>query len=70
MVEKDNSTKPELLPCPFCGKSVSEWSTHTQKGYKTKIRCGRCTVTMSFCSRVHGKLAVKEMTIANWNRRA
>jgi len=65
MATKDNTTKPELLPCPFCGDSESLVVENDNSGstYCYVVFCDGCTA-IGPCD------DNKEGAIADWNRRA
>ena len=55
MSAKNNTTKPELLPCPFCGEKSNLWTYISP--FAAKIECGQCGIYLNgSCVRTAYKL--------------
>ena len=68
MSEKNNTPKPELLPCPFCGCSMSiesnrDW--HHLGGYHDE----NCVLS-DFVVTYAADDEQRELLVADWNTRA
>ena len=71
MPEKNNSTKPELLRCPFCGNDniriMSAWTICEQS---RNDYAAHCSLNNNGCGAT-GRYSVETTAAANaWNRRA
>ena len=76
MSDKDNTTKPELLPCPFCGGAVSmivrdDGSGHGESYDLVTIQCDPCGASVSRGSYKDYMVEQRKVcAIKTWNRRA
>ena len=67
MNTKDNTTKPELLPCPFCGCDKPELSVPAATPDMICVRCPDCWAKSLY---VLGILSGPVDAVEAWNRRA
>jgi len=66
MNDKDTTTKPELLPCPFCGEMPNDRLSTDGSLYVIECTGEECF----FKPRHTDYLRYKTLIVNEWNRRA
>ena len=71
MSETDSSTKPELLPCPFCGNDdiriMSAWAISEQS---PNDYAAHCSLLIDGCGATGRFSRERLVVVTSWNRRA